>query len=104
MAAKTIYPALDLGAESGIQPSRFRASGRHVSVVGAIVDGDQVYFDNGVLAGKSKAEQGITFGPEVLRAMGGRRVLALWFTATLDEEGKSGWFGLTVGEMRIDAA
>ena len=103
MAAKKIYPALDLGRESGIAPSQFRASGRHVAVVGAIVDGEQSYFDNGVLAGKSKPEQGITFGPEVLRAMSGRRVLALWFTATLDEEGKSGWFGLTVGEMRIDA-
>jgi hypothetical protein len=102
MAAKN-YPVLELGRESGIAPSQFRASGRHVSVVGAIVDGEKAYFDNGVLAGKSKAEEGITFGPEVLRAMGGRRVLALWFTATL-EDGKAGWFGLTVGEMRIDGA
>jgi hypothetical protein len=104
MAAKQTYPVLDLGRESGVPASQFRASGRHVSVVGAVVDGDQAYFDNGVLAGKSKPEQGITFGPEVLRAMQGRRVLALWFTATLDEAGKAGWFGLTVGEMRIDTA
>jgi hypothetical protein len=104
MPAKKIYPDLDMGRESGAEPSRFRASGRHVAVVGAIIDGGESYFDNGVLGGKSKPEQGITFGPEVLRAMQGRRVLALWFTATLDEEGKSGWFGLTVGEMRIDAA
>jgi hypothetical protein len=102
MAARN-YPDFDLGRETGVAPSTFRASGRHVAVVGAIVDGEKEYFDNGVLAGKSKAEQGIAFGPEVLRAMQGRRVLALWFTATLDEAGKPGWFGLTVGEMRIDA-
>jgi len=104
MAARQSYPVLDVGRESGVAPSQFRASGRHVTVVGAVLDGENAYFDNGVLAGKSKPEQGITFGPEVLRAMQGRRVLALWFTAALDEEGKAGWFGLTVGEMRIDAA
>jgi len=98
------YPQIDLGRESGAVPSEFRVSGRFISVVGAVIDGKEAYFDNGVLSGKSKPEQGITFGPEVLRAMGGRRVLALWFAAANDEAGKTGWLGLTVGEMRIDAA
>ena len=97
------YPDLDMGREGGIPPSKLRTAGRSVAVVGAIVDGEAVYYDNGVLAGKSKAEAGITFGPEVLRAVGGRRVLALWLTAYRDEAGRDGWFGLTVGEMRIDA-
>lgn len=98
------FPKIDLGREGGVAPSEFRVSGRFVTIVGAVIDGADAYFDNGVISGKSKAEQGITFGPEVLRAMQGRRVLALWFAAAADESGKAGWLGLTVGEMRIDAA
>jgi hypothetical protein len=98
------YPKIELGREGGLAPSEFRVSGRFITIVGAVIDGADAYFDNGVLSGKSKAEQGITFGPEVLRAMQGRRVLALWFAAAADESGKAGWLGLTVGEMRIDAA
>jgi hypothetical protein len=98
------YPDIDLGREGGVAPSRLRTGGRNVAVVGAIIEGEKGEFDNGVLAGKSKPEQGITFGPEVLRAVNGRRVLALWLTAVRDEKGTDGWFGLTVGEMRVDAA
>jgi hypothetical protein len=98
------YPHLDFGRETGVAPSEFRIASRPVSVAGAVIDGAEAFFDNGVLAGKSKPEQGITFGHEVLRAMGGRRVLALWLAVANDEAGKPGWFGLSVGEMRIDAA
>lgn len=98
------YPDLDMGRETGIEPARFRVSGRNVVVVGAVIDGDKAYFDNGVLQSKSKVEEGITFGPEVLRAMGGRRVLALWLSAARDQAGNIGWLGVAVGEMRIDAA
>ncbi len=98
------FPKLDFGRETGVAPAEFRIAARAVSVAGAVLDGAEAYFDNGVLSGKSKPEQGVTFGPEVLRAMGGRRVLALWLAVANDEEGKPGWFGLSVGEMRIDAA
>jgi len=98
------YPDLDLGRETGIEPARFRVAGRNVVVVGAVIDGEEAYFDNGVLQSKSKVEAGVTFGPEVLRAMGGRRVLALWLSAARDAAGKIGWLGVAVGEMRIDAA
>ena len=98
------HPDLDVGRETGVDPARFRASGRNVVVVGAVIDGEGASFDNGVLQSKSKVEQGITFGPEVLRAMGGRRVLALWLSAAKDAAGNLGWLGVTVGEMRIDAA
>lgn len=100
MPAET-YPDLDLGKETGVPPTKLRAAGRAITVVGGILDADKAYFDNGLLAGKAKVEQGIAFGPEVLRAMGGRRVLALWLAACKDEQGKPGWIGLTVGEMRI---
>jgi hypothetical protein len=100
----TDAPDLDLGRESGVDPARFRISGRNVVVVGAVIDGAEAYFDNGVLQSKSKPEQGITFGPEVLRAMGGRRVLAVWMAAARDPAGRMGWLGVSVGEMRIDAA
>jgi hypothetical protein len=102
--AETTPPDPDLGRQSGHEPSQFRIAGREVAVYGAILDGEAAEFDNGVLSGKSRVEQGIQFGPEVLRAMGGRRVLALWLAASKDEAGKPGWFGLTVGEMRVDAA
>jgi hypothetical protein len=98
------YPKLDIGKETGVNPSQFRTGGRHVTVVGATIDGEAGVFDNGVLQGKSKAEQGIQFGPEVLRAVGGKRLLALWLAAAKGEDGKSGWIGLTVGEMRVDPA
>lgn len=98
------YPELPMGREGGFEPSRLRMDGRRTTVVGAVIDGEEAYFDNGILVGKGKVEEGVTFGPEVLRAMGGRRVLALWFAATTHESGKPGWHGLTVGEMRIDAA
>jgi hypothetical protein len=95
------YPELDLGKETGVNPTKLRAASRPITIVGGIVDAEKAYFDNGLLAGKAKVEQGIAFGPEVLRAMGGRRVLALWLAAAKDETGKPGWIGLTVGEMRI---
>src|SRR5258708_3017066 len=102
--AGSSYPSLDFGRQPAVPPSEFRITGKPVAVVGGVIDGAEGYFDNGVLAGKSKPEQGITFGPEVLRAMGGRRVLALWLAVSKNEEGKPGWCGLSVGEMRIDAA
>jgi len=102
--AKDPYPSLELGTESGAKPTRLRSGGRNVTLVGAILDGDQAYFDNGILSGKSKVEEGVKFGPEVLRAMGGRRVVGLWLSSVCDEEGRAGWFGLTAGEMRIDTA
>ena len=102
--AKDSYPDLDVGKETGVSPSRLRIGGRNVTVVGGILDGSEAYFDNGVMSSKSKAEQGIAFGPEVLRALGGRKVYALWLAAVRDAEGRPGWFGLTAGEMRIDVA
>jgi len=98
------YPVLDVGKETGFPPSNLRISGRNIAVVGAIIEGTQASFDNGVLTGKAKVEQGIKFGAEALRAMKGRRVLALWLAAAYNEAGVAGWFGLTVGEMRIDGA
>ena len=104
MPAET-YPQFDVGRETGVPPSQIRIGGRYVSVVGAVIEGEVAYFDNGVLASKSKAEKGIAFGPEVLRAVGGKRVLALWLAASREAPGSpAGWYGLTVGEMRIDAA
>ncbi len=102
--AKDSYPDLDFGRETGVPPTRLRIGGRNVTVAGGIIDGAETFFDNGVLASKSKPEQGIAFGPEVLRALGGRKVYAVWLAAVRDAEGRPGWFGLTVGEMRIDAA
>ncbi|NUN52145.1 MAG: YwhD family protein [Planctomycetaceae bacterium] len=100
--AQDAYPELDFGRETGVPPSRFRVSGRKTTVVGAVIDGDAAAFDNGILAGKAKVEEGIKFGPEVLRALGGRRVIALWLAAVNDDQGRAGWYGMTVGEMRID--
>jgi hypothetical protein len=98
------YPKLDFGKETGVDATRLRVDGRNISVCGAYLDGAKGAFDNGILHGKSKVEQGITFGPEVLRALKGRRVFAVWLAAALDEAGRPGWHGLTVAEMRIDAA
>lgn len=100
--AQDTYPELDIGREGGVPPSKFRIGGRKTAVVGAVIDGDEAYFDNGILANKARVEEGITFGPEVLRALGGRRVIAIWLAATTDDEGRPGWYGMTVGEMRID--
>jgi hypothetical protein len=97
-------PVLEMGRESGVEAIRFRAHGRAVTVCGATIDGETGVFDNGVLESKSKLEQGIDFGPEVLRAMNGKRVLAIWLAAANGADGKPGWIGLSVGEMRIEAA
>ena len=97
-------PVLEMGRESGVEAIRFRAHGRAVTVCGATIDGENGVFDNGVLESKSKLEQGIDFGPEVLRAMNGKRVLAIWLAAANNADGKPGWIGLSVGEMRIEAA
>jgi hypothetical protein len=102
--AKVNYPAIALGSEGGVPPSKIRVSGRLVTVVGALIDGGKVSFDNGVLQGRSQVEKDINFGPEVLRAMRGRRVLALFLAVVKQETGEDGWFGMTIGEMRIDAA
>ncbi len=96
------YPALEVGKESGFKPTRLRMDGRNVTVVGAYLDGGKAVWDNGVLHGKSQVEQGINFGPEILRAMKGRRIVALFLSAAQDAEGRDGWHGLTAGEMRVD--
>jgi hypothetical protein len=98
------FPDLGLGGDPAHPPVHIRIGGRHLTVVGALLDGGQATFDNGVLTGKSRAEVGIAFGPEVLRAMNGRRVVALFMAAGADEQGRPGWIGVTVGEMRVDAA
>ena len=54
------YPDLDMGRETGVEPARFRIAGRNVVVVGAVIDGAEAYFDNGVLQSKSKVEAGVT--------------------------------------------
>ena len=97
-------PVLEMGRETGVEPARFRTGGRSVTVCGATIDGQSAVFDNGVLESKSKVEQGVDFGPEVLRAMNGKRVVALWLAAATGADGKPGWVGLSVGEMRIDPA
>ncbi len=96
--------ALNFGRETGVPPTSLRASGRTVHIVTGVVEGTSGVFDNGLLAGKAKVEQGIKFGPEVLRAVKGRKVLACWFAVSAREDGKPGWYGLTIYEMRIDDA
>lgn len=100
--AKSNYPALEFGSEWGVKPSKLRASGRDVTVLGAILDNGKITFDNGSLHGRSQVEKDIQFGPEVLRAMKGRRVMALFLAAVKNDAGEDGWYGLTAGEMRID--
>jgi hypothetical protein len=96
--------AIKIGTEGGVEPTELRVSGRDVVLVGAVIDGSEAYWDNGVLRGTSKVEQGVTFGDEVLRAMGGRPVQLIWACIVEDEDGDRGFYGLTVGDCRIDTA
>ena len=103
MADETsIAAALDFGRETGVPATSLRAGGRTIHVVTGLVEGARGIFDNGLLAGKARIEQGIKWGPEVLRAVKGRKVLACWVAVAAREDGKPGWYGLTTYEMRVE--
>ena len=67
-----------MGEPGGPPVATLRSSGRDVTVAGIVIQDGKAAWDNGLLTGKSKAEQGIAFGPEALRAVGGKRTVGVW--------------------------
>ncbi|BCJ86535.1 YwhD family protein [Effusibacillus dendaii] len=74
------------------------------SLSAVIIDGDQIFVDNGAIHGKSRVERGIQFGatsPDQIP--GGRRVSVVWVTLTKGTNGM-GYHGVCAAiPFRIDA-
>ncbi|UOF90449.1 YwhD family protein [Fodinisporobacter ferrooxydans] len=66
-----------------------------------IIDGEEVFIDNGAIHGKSRVEKGISFSGKEEDAPNGRRVCLVWITLRGTGDAK-GYAGLTSCEMRID--
>lgn len=68
-----------------------------------LVDGDQVFIDNGAIHAKSRIEKGIRFVPDPAQVPQPRRVWGFWVTLKRREGGVQGFHGIMPFELDIDA-
>jgi len=66
-----------------------------------LIDGDQLFIDNGAIHAKSRVERGITFVKERSEVPNGHSILGLWITLHRFEHGQ-GYYGAMPFELFID--
>jgi len=87
---------------SKVQHKGFGAGSIDLSnVSGIIIDGDEVYLDDGTLHAKSKIEKGIKFSPNKDDVPNGRKSWIVWIAIDRGAEGAS-YGGAAACEMLID--
>lgn len=67
-----------------------------------LVDGDEVFIDNGAIHAKSRLEKGITFVKTREEVVNGREVLGFWITLHRFD-GKQGFYGAMPFSLVIDS-
>ena len=83
----------------------FGGAGFGDALLGAVViDGDEAYFDDGALHGRSRAESGVQFlgSREQLEGGAARRIVLVWVAVKEREPSRYGYVGLSDSEMWID--
>jgi hypothetical protein len=68
-----------------------------------LVDGDEVFIDNGAIHAKSRVERGIRFVSDPAEVPNPRRVWGFWVTLKRREGGGQGFHGIMPFELDIDA-
>ncbi len=88
---------------SNVQHKGFGAGSIDLSHVSSIViDGDQIYLDNGALHGKSAVEKGIKFSMNPEETPNGRLCWIVWVAVDRKPEG-SYYAGMSACQMLIDS-
>jgi hypothetical protein len=68
-----------------------------------LVDGEQVFIDNGAIHAKSRVEKGIRFVADPAEVPHPRRIWGFWITLKRREGGAQGFHGIMPFELDIDA-
>ncbi len=84
--------------------SLFGGAGFGDAVLGAVViDGGDVYFDDGALHGRSRVESDVRFVSDRNQlGDGARRVLLVWVAVKPQADGQHGYIGLADSELWVD--
>lgn len=71
------------------------------SMSSLILDGDEIYLDNGALHAKSKVEKGIKFSMDKSEVSNGRKCFIIWVAVDRNEAGQF-YGGISACEMLVD--